>query len=232
MRLLVTRAAIEASRTRAALEAHGHIVIVSPLTEIVGTGAVWPGGIVDALVATSAQAFTNPPGMSDEQRATLPLFVVGQRTLDAARGGRHAGPATCAADVAELVALLGAASGPPMRFVYWAGRDRKPDLEAALAEQGHRLDVVEAYVARATAGLNSDAVAALRAGTIDAVLHFSRRGATLFLEACRAATLDVQASPHLCLSADVALPLREAGCQGVKTAKAPNEAALFSLLDE
>ena len=231
MRLLLTRAAADATRSRRALEARGHSVIVSPLIEIVATGAAWPGGDVDALVATSAQAFDVRPDLPIERRDLLPLLLVGQRTLEAARAQGFAGPTTCEPDVAALIATLVAKEGPNMRLVYLAGRDRKPDLEDAIAGHGHRLEIVEAYVARATEGLSSEAVAAFQTGALDGIVHFSRRSAGLFVAAAEKAGVDATSPFHLCLSADVATPLRAAGCVAVKIAKAPNEAALFSLLD-
>ena len=230
MRLLLTRAAADARRTRGALEALGHDVIVSPLTEIVATGAVWPNGDVDALVATSAQAFIMPPTLVADRRNQIPLVLVGQRTLEVARARGFFGPATCATDVASLVAMLDELFSKRMRLVYWAGRDRKPDLEAAMSKSVHALEVVEAYAACATSGFSHDAVVAFNAGTIDAVLHFSRRSAELFLVATMAADVNGRAMTHFCLSRDVEAPLREAGFGRIQIAKAPNEAALFSLL--
>ena len=231
MRLLLTRAAEDALRTQAALAARGHAVIVSPLIEIVATGACWPAGEVDAIVATSAKAFAMAPAIPADQGKVAPLFLVGQRTEAAARRRGLDGPATVAPDVAALLKTLAVTLDPKQRVLYLAGRDRKSDLEGAFTARGQPVSVVETYEARETSALTADALSALRDERIDAVLHFSRRGAALFLAAAAGAGISPLDLTHLCLSEDVAMPLHEAQCRRLGTAKAPNEAALFSLLD-
>jgi len=65
------------------------------------------------------------------------------------------------------------------------------------------------------------------------LLHYSRRSAGAFLEAVRAAGIEISALsvPQFCISAGVASVLREAGATGVMAAASPDENALFALLD-
>ncbi len=74
--------------------------------------------------------------------------------------------------------------------------------------------------------------AALAAGEIDGVLHYSRRSAEAFLAAAAVAGIAVGAlkARHYCLSAEVAEPLRRAGVE-VSVAARPEEAALFELVE-
>ena len=66
-------------------------------------------------------------------------------------------------------------------------------------------------------------IAALKAGEIDAVLHFSKRSADNYLTGARAAGLLAQAlAPrHLCLSAQIAEPLAHAGAAPHRRRRAP-----------
>jgi uroporphyrinogen-III synthase len=72
--------------------------------------------------------------------------------------------------------------------------------------------------------------AALEAGDVDAVLHFSRRSAELFIQGAKASGVAGPAEDvrHLCLSAQVAEPL--AGASRIAIAPRPEEAALIALL--
>ncbi len=74
--------------------------------------------------------------------------------------------------------------------------------------------------------------AALEAGDVEAVLHFSRRSAENYVAGARAAGIaeEALAVRHYCLSAQVAEPLEAAGAKRVAIAPRPQEAALIELL--
>ncbi len=226
MRLLLTRATREAARTRAVLEAAGHKVLLSPVLQVAATGKPLPRQPPDAVIATSARAFVHVAA-PDWDPAPLPLALVGARTEVAARAAGFMGPAKVAATGAALAAALRAHA--PRGLLYLAGADRKRDLEAALAGGPHRLVVVETYAARPASSLTGEAERALREGRIDAVLHYSRRSAAIFLRLSDAAGLDARASAHFCLSPDVAAAFPD--CIRVRVAAAPDEAALLALAD-
>ena len=233
MRVLLTRAAEDAARTRAKLEAAGYGVVVSPVIEIVATEASWPTGVIDALLATSAQAFQMIDGAfgpSPEARRLTPLFLVGERTAERARDAGFRGAALVAANATELALRLGAMPHKPSRLVYLAGRDRKPDLEAAVAITHQAIEILEVYEAQAVETLDERAFDALHARSIDAILHFSRRSAVIFCELAEAHGVDATAPRHVCLSDDVAAPLRDQGLPRIEVAGAPTEAALLELL--
>lgn len=231
MRLLLTRAEADAARTRETLEAMGHRVTVSPVIRIVGTEASWPSGVVDTIVATSGQAFAAPlAGLAPEARRLMPLLVVGERTADQARRHGFLGPIRTAANASMLALAFGKLADKPRRLLYLAGCDRKPDIETALAVIGHPTDVLEVYAADRTEQLEPTAAHELRDGIVGGILHFSRRSAVLFLDQVAGAGLCVTQVAHFCLSDDVAEPLRDAGCDVIHVAEAPNEAALLALL--
>ena len=83
-----------------------------------------------------------------------------------------------------------------------------------------------------TAPLPPALIEALRARTLDAVLHYSKRSADNFLTGARTAGVEGNALAirHVCLSAQVAEPLRTAGARDIMVAKHPDEAAMFELL--
>jgi uroporphyrinogen-III synthase len=231
MRLLLTRAAEDAGRTRATLEAAGHVVSVSPVLDIVATGAPWPSAMIDGAVATSGQAFRHlDHGPSLEAQRLMPLFLVGARTGEEAVKRGFTGPQVVAPNATALAVTLAERSTRPRRLAYLAGRDRKPDLEMALKVTGQDLEVVEVYAANALVALDPHVAQAIGSGSIDGILHFSRRSAALFVAAAGERTADVARLAQFCLSEDVAGPLREAGCTDVRIAEAPNEAALLALL--
>ena len=235
MRVLVTRAADEAVRTREMLAAAGHDVVLSPVIEIVATRAEWPDGVVDAVLATSAQAFAildDAFGPAPEARRLMPLYVVGERTAERARARGFVGPTAIAPSATALALRFGKLAHRPLRLVYLAGRDRKPDVETALEVTGHDTQILVVYEAAAAAALADAAVRALRTNAVDAVLHFSRRSASLFCNLADAGGVDLAGPRHLCLSDDVADPLRQRGLPYVEVAGAPNEAALLERLDQ
>jgi uroporphyrinogen-III synthase len=71
------------------------------------------------------------------------------------------------------------------------------------------------------------------ANEVEAVLHYSRRSARAFVEAARAAGVEISALaiPQCCISAAVAAIVRDAGATQVVVAESPDENALFRALD-
>ncbi|MES2752488.1 MAG: uroporphyrinogen-III synthase, partial [Pseudomonadota bacterium] len=74
---------------------------------------------------------------------------------------------------------------------------------------------------------------AFRSDRIRAVVHYSRRSARAFLDAARAAGVEISALslPQCCISDAVAAVLRDAGAMQVAAARTPDEASLFDVLD-
>jgi uroporphyrinogen-III synthase len=74
---------------------------------------------------------------------------------------------------------------------------------------------------------------AFAANQVEAVLHYSRRSARAFLEAARAAGVEISALaiPQCCISDAVASIVRDAGATQVMVAASPHENALFEVLD-
>jgi uroporphyrinogen-III synthase len=235
MLVLLTRAADEGMRAATKLGASGHTALLSPVLEMVPTGAQWPAGVFDAVLATSAQSFELFSDLPDwplpEARRLVPLHLVGERTCEAARERGFDGPATIAPDAKALAATVASTFAPSARLVYLAGRDRKPDLERKLVAAGQTVEVVEVYAAQAAEVLSDAAIAGLESGKIGAVLHYSRRSAEIFLDLARRAGLEVRALHHVAISQDTAAPLWESRCTDVHVAETPNEQAMIAAVN-
>ncbi len=227
MRILVTRPLREAQTTARALSARGHSTIISPVLEIVGTNATTDASPYGGVIATSAHAITCLDLNLRIALQNLPLYVVGERTAQAAQAaGFTQIKATCP-QASDLLATLSPL--PSQHWLYLAGHDRKPDLETGLQLKGHAVTPLIIYEARAAAHLDPQAHAALAQRKIDAVLHYSRRSAELFLALAQTDGLAAQAQAlhHICLSNDVGAAI---GAHAI-IAQTPDQEGLFAALE-
>jgi uroporphyrinogen-III synthase len=234
MRLAVTRPLSDGERTAAALRARGHQALVAPLMRVEPVTADLAGDW-SAVIITSAnasRAISVSPQRSKLLR--LPVFVVGRRSGEAAReaGFSHVTSADGGDgnNLAELIAAR--CKGAPSPLLYLAGEERTGDLEGELSRLGIASKTIVVYRA-VIIPYPPDLSGALRSGSIDGVLHFSRRSADIYLAGARAAGIaDRALSPRqLCLSPQVAAPLAEAGAVVVHIAARPDETALLDLVE-
>ncbi|HWD57459.1 MAG TPA: uroporphyrinogen-III synthase [Stellaceae bacterium] len=228
MRVAVTRQQADGERSAAALRARGHDVLLAPLMRVEPIAAdlagTWSG-----IAITSANALVALNG--PREFLTLPLFAVGARSAEAARAAGFTQAIAAEGNVDDLVRLIAERHRGPTPLLYLAGEDRAADLIGALAR--HRIAAEMRVVYRAvTAPLPPALIAALRGRVLDAVLHYSQRGAESYLAGARAAGIEAEALAvrHVCLSAQVAAPLQVAGASRIAVAKHPDEAALIELL--
>jgi uroporphyrinogen-III synthase len=225
----VLRAREDALRTSEKIEKLGFAAVVSPVLEIVATGATIPPGAYDAVLVSSAKGIECVGGAADACK-DLPLHVVGAKTANAAkaRGWR---PDIVAGNAEAILPLLLARYPAPAHFLYLAGRDRQAALETGLQACGHRTTAIDVYEARAAQSLTQEARTALAAGQIDIALHYSRRSVEIFLNLVEAhgLTPHLKRIAHVALSADVAAPLESLGLE-VACADKPNEERLLKAL--
>ncbi len=235
MRLLVTRPERDGARTAAHLRALGHEVMELPLLRIEAMGHTHLGpGPWAAILFTSANAVR---ALAAQRRfkeiAGLPAYVVGGRTHTAAIAAGFTQVISANGDADDLIALV--VAQPPaadLPLLYPAGSDRAGDVDGGLHAHGFRVETVEVYRSVMVADLRDDVRTALAAGRIDAVLHYSARTAAAFVGACRTARIEIAmlATRQLCLSAQVAVPLRDAGAGAIDVAAVPTEEALLQLI--
>lgn len=233
MRLLVTRPEPQGEQTAQALRARGHDVILAPLMRIESLPADFSGGPWDGAVVTSANAIhvlRNHPRLAEF--TSLKLFAVGARTAAAAREAGFANVLSADGDAAALTDLIVKTLPPQTSLLYLAGEDRSADLAAALKPARMSVHTVEVYRAVAERALPQAALSALQAGTIDGVLHFSRRSAQTFLDALAASETRLNSlnCHHFCLSSQVAEAFAGEGAVRISVAARADEAAVLDLV--
>ena len=236
MRLLVTRPEPEGARTAALLRSLGHEAIEMPMLRIepiadadLGAG---PWAAVLFTSANAVRAVVAHPRFGEI--AKLPAYAVGARTKAAAAAAGFAPVHAAEGDVGALARLVAAKlSATRLPLLYPAGEVRAGDLEGALEGHGFRVASVVIYQAAMVEDFTPEVRDALTARSVDAVLHYSARTAAAFLAAASRAGLgdDIAGVRHVCLSAEVAAPLRVAGVCVTDVAQEPNEGALLACLD-
>lgn len=234
MRVLVTRPEPDAERTAQKLRARGCDVLLAPVLQIeliveADLGAD-PWDAVAMTSANAAEALKQHPRR--RELLALPVLTVGRRTAEAAHAVGFTKVASADGNEQALAQLISGRHRGGNKILHLAGEDRAGDLAAAVAPKGIKVDTVVVYRAVAAQHLEPEVVAALKAGTVEGVTHFSRRSAAIYLDCARAAgLLDSALTPfHYCLSPAVAEPLVAAGARRIAVAKSPEENALLDLV--
>jgi uroporphyrinogen-III synthase len=233
VRLLVTRPRAEAQRTAQELTRRGHDALIAPMLEIEPIEATFDPASFDALIMTSGNAARSVHASDPSFRhlLKLPVLTVGDQTAQAAREAGFSEVLSADGDAADLASLIRSRLRKTgARLLYLAGNDRSRDLAADLAADGIHIETVIVYSANAATRLADDTRQALRDGTIDGVLHYSRRSTAIFLECADAGGLDVSSLPHYCLSARASEPLSLRGFKTIRIAPRPDETALLDLI--
>lgn len=228
MRILLTRAQEDSERTARRLALLGHESVIAPVTRIVPTVDPKPPGSWDSLIVTSAHGEAALQEVADKDCL---VFAVGDRTALAVRQAGFSSVMVADGDAVSLSALIRDRLEPGRTLLHVAARHHKDEPAASLRAAGFRIITWEAYEAEAVESLPDDAIRALRAGQVEAVLHYSRRSADLFLRLAKEANLSANlAIPlHVCLSSDVAVPFDALGLS-TRVAARPHEDALLATL--
>jgi uroporphyrinogen-III synthase len=233
LRVLVTRPQPRAADTALALRERGHEPIIAPLTEMELLAEVDPKtGPWAAILLTSANGMWGICKFaSHESWHGIPVFTVGDISAKAARDMGFSIVTSARGNVDDLAKLVAARLKPPARLLYLAGEERAGDLDGALRANNFEVDLVVVYRFITAQSLPQAAAEAL-GREIDAVLHYSRASAETYVNAARNSNLLETALTkpvHLCLSEQIAVPLRAAGAAQVRVAARPEEAALLEL---
>jgi uroporphyrinogen-III synthase len=241
MAILVTRPVPDNAATLAALKARGYDGLSAPMLRFEAVPLQDdPDASYGAVIVTSANALRAIEGQpATERLLDLPLFAVGDKTAEAARGTGFTKVFSADGDAAALRDLIASKKGTAKRLkagdplLYLAGADLARDLAGELGARGFTVITQTTYRMAPIETLASDVAAALSAGEIAAVLHYSRRSARAFIEATRGAGVEITALglPQCCLSDAVAAIVRDAGASQVLAAPTPDEQALLDLLD-
>ena len=241
MTILVTRPQPDNETTGASLRARGFDVLLAPMLRFEPV-ALLEDADADyaAIIVTSANALRAIEAqLSGHRWLKLPLFTVGDRTAAAARRAGFSKIISAAGDSQDLRELiLAKARGKKREFgrgplLYLAGADLSRDLAGELGEHGLTVVTRTTYRMVASSDLSPEVLEAMAANQVQAVLHYSARSARVFVDAVRAAGVEISALavPQCCISANVATVLREAGASRVALASSPDENSLFVAVD-
>jgi len=241
MTILVTRPQPDNETTGASLRARGFDVLLAPMLRFEPV-ALLEDEDADyaAIIVTSANALRAiEPQLPGHRSLKLPLLAVGDRTAAAARRAGFSKIISAGGDSEDLRELiLAKARGKKREFgrgplLYLAGADLSRDLAGELGEHGLTVVTRTTYRMVASSDLPPEALEAIAANQVQAVLHYSARSARVFVDAVRAAGVEISALavPQCCISANVATVLREAGASRVALASSPDENSLFVAVD-
>ena len=240
MAVLVTRPHPDDETTAASLRARGFDVLRAPLLRFE------PVAFHDdmnarysAVIVTSANALRGiEPHLKGHRMLELPLFAVGDHTAAAARRAGFTHVVSANGDAANLRDLvLASLRAKELKkastLLYLAGAEIARDLASELEESGFRVVTQTTYRMIAVKSLPRETCDAFAANQVEAVLHYSQRSARAFLDAARAAGVEISALaiPQCCISAAVASVVRDAGATQVVVAATPDENALFEALE-
>src|SRR5579872_5299414 len=240
MAILVTRPNPDAETTAAGLRARGFEALLAPMLRFEASAFHDDADAhYGAVIVTSANALR---GIEAQLKASpllkLPLFAVGEQTAAAARKLGFEQVISAAGDAASLRDLVAAsvkakALKKTSPLLYLAGADLARDLPGELGERGFTVITQTTYRMVPVAHFPEETREAFAADAVEAVLHYSRRSARAFIEAVRAAGVEISALslPQYCLSAGIATVLRDAGAAQVIVASSPDESALFGALE-
>lgn len=224
LRLAVTRAEPEASRTASRIDARGGEAVIAPLLTIEQNAqldASLDG--VQALLFTSANGVR---AFGASKRDVL-VFAVGENTASAARNAGFANVQIGEGDSEALARAAIAALDPRAgKVVHVSGTHIAGDAIGLLTQAGFSAERRIAYEARAAAAL-PPALAARLASTpprIDRVLFHSARAAEIFTSLARTETPALMA---VCLSEQVAAAAKLSPWARVIVAARPREDALL-----
>jgi uroporphyrinogen-III synthase len=239
MAVLVTRPQPDNEATAATLRARGFEVLLAPMLRFEALAFQDDADVrYGAVIVTSANALRgfeqHPAG---QRLLKLPLFAVGEHTAAAARGAGFDKVISANGDVATLrEAVLARVKARELKkaspLLYLAGSDLARDLAGDLGERGFTVVTQTTYRMIPVPSLPREVADGFAANRIKAVLHYSRRSARAFLEAARAAGVEISALAvaQCCISDAVASVVRDAGATQVLTARVPDESALLDIL--
>jgi uroporphyrinogen-III synthase len=240
MAILVTRPLPDGATTADALRAKGFVVLLAPMLRFEPVAFHEDSdALYGAVIVTSANALRAiETRLAGSPLLKLPLFAVGEHTAQAARAAGFTQVISANSDAAGLrERIVASVKAKVLKktspLLYLAGADLARDLPGELGERGFTVVTQTTYRMVAVRSLPEETRKAFADGEVEAVLHYSRRSARAFIEAVRAAGVEVSALslPQCCISAGVATVLRDAGAGRVVVALSPDEGALFVALE-
>jgi len=223
MNILITRPRSQALHTAAQLEKRGQCVFVLSLTKIVPLDFILPQQSFEALLASSANAFSSNP-QEFSSLYSMPLFCVGEQTALAAQRAGFSTIAAIATQASTLISCL--KNYPACHLLYLAGKNRRPILEKKLNMQGKIVTTVEIYQQQPLRPTPS--VMAKLPPRFDYALFYSAMAAQ---EAVSLTNFFDTGTQFLCLSKRIARALPQNFQHQACIATTPSEASLLELIN-
>ncbi|HNQ91842.1 MAG TPA: uroporphyrinogen-III synthase [Alphaproteobacteria bacterium] len=157
--ILVTRPKEQAKEFAAEIERLGAVPVLCPLLDIHPVSYDLshfsrPDAVPDAIIVTSQQVFS--VGADFSPLLSVPVYCVGEKTGEAARGAGFADVYEAGGDVDALVALVRDQVQPSSRLLYLRGEDVRADIAALLA--GYQVDEEIMYGADVISALPQDVI--------------------------------------------------------------------------
>nr|CRH06778.1 Uroporphyrinogen-III synthase [Candidatus Magnetococcus massalia] len=199
--ILVTRPQPEAGETAALIESLGGRALLAPMLEILPptdptplAAAICALSRYDAILITSAngaRSYLQQLAQHGIDPATTPpCYAVGPKT---ARLLEQAGIPTSQPnsrfDAEAMAEAISSWAGGSKQFLFLRAEIGREVLTQALRAAGHHVEQVAAYRAEPAARLPAEVTQSLQHSQVDAILFFSSRTATTFLQLCREATI-------------------------------------------
>jgi uroporphyrinogen-III synthase len=237
MRALVARSPDDAAPVMEALRTRRIEAVPAPILQIEPE----PGAaarLAAALAGVQAVLFTSANGVrafaEASGRRELPAYCVGDASAAAARLAGFRAVASADGAIADLAALVAARLAPGNGpLLHAAGAMTAGDLAAELDARGFAVRRIVLYRAIPATQFAPETAAAMGRGEIDLALFFSPRGAETFVRLVRGGGMAdlCRGMIAVCLSGNVAAPLRTLDWRGTAIAAAPNLAAMMAALD-
>ena len=230
MKVLVTRPIEDGAKTVERLKNKGVDAVLAPVTAITSTGQTPPSAPFDAVLISSANAIRHLPDDARMRLLHVPIYCVGEKTASVARASGFTSVTTGTGDGRALVKLVASTLKPSAALLYLTGTPRKPFIEEGLRASGFEPLVTELYRTIPVDPWPAGARASVE--TCDKALHFSRASVEALLVAAEKAGLSstLRGLTHLCLSEDVAAPLRKNDYSQILVAAKPSEEDVLNLL--
>ena len=227
--ILVTRPEPGATETAMRLEATGFAPVLAPALTIRKLPAKLPNpSQVAAVLVTSGQAI---PAIPSHFHGTA-LLAVGDATAARARRAGFTDVVSAAGDATDLAALAAARCPVGVTLLLATGRGLGHPLAAALRAAGFRVIRRSLYAPVPARRIPAPATAALKAGTIRAVLFFSGDSAAAFVAMIEhgALTEAVRNADAISISPSAAVALRRLPWRRILVADRPNQDSMLALL--
>lgn len=235
MKLLVTRADIEAGTMARELASLGHEPVLQPLLALHYLDCDWTAlSNAHGLVATSRNGLRAlvQSGHITDVMLRLPLFAVGEGTERLARQLGFRDIKTGQGTGESLFETISGGWPKNLRLLHLSGEHQAYPLGAKLRETGFTVDVLICYSMAARDRFDADVVELFRQRQIGGVLLMSPRTADIYLHLCERHGLleDVKDVAIYCLSQPIALRVTRQIRPPLRVASAPCKEKLLSLI--